>query len=72
MDEEGWFVDPCGIHDARSFTEGSATALVRDHRVESHDPPPKPDRGWGLTRALVALPGVGARGRESSRGFVNP
>jgi len=29
-----------GSIDARSFTAGSATALVRDHRVESHDPPP--------------------------------
>ena len=37
---QGWFVDPFGVHDARWFSQGSATALVRDGRTESQDPPP--------------------------------
>ena len=37
---QGWFVDPFGVHDARWFSQGSATALVRDGRAESQDPPP--------------------------------
>jgi len=40
MREEGWYVDPFGQHEARWISDGSPTALVRDGRVESHDPPP--------------------------------
>jgi hypothetical protein len=40
MEEEGWYVDPYGIHEARWVSAGSPTALVRDGDVESQDPPP--------------------------------
>ncbi len=39
MSAEGWFVDPFGIHEARWISDGIPTALVRDGRVESQDPP---------------------------------
>lgn len=37
---EGWYRDPYGAHEARWFSEGTPTALVRDGGVESHDPAP--------------------------------
>jgi hypothetical protein len=37
---EGWYRDPFGAHEARWFSEGIPTALVRDGQLESHDPPP--------------------------------
>jgi hypothetical protein len=37
---EGWYRDPFGTHEARWFSDGTATALVRDGEVEAHDPPP--------------------------------
>jgi hypothetical protein len=37
---EGWYVDPYDSHEARWFSDGVPTALVRDSEVESHDPPP--------------------------------
>ncbi len=37
---QGWFVDPFGAHDARWFSQGTPTALVRDGRTESQDRPP--------------------------------
>ena len=40
MNEEGWYVDPFGRHESRWISEGTPTALVRDGRVESQDPPP--------------------------------
>ena len=40
MTAEGWYVDPYGVHDARSLSDGKPTALVRDGNVEAHDPPP--------------------------------
>jgi hypothetical protein len=38
---QGWYCDPYRRHEARWFSDGSPTALVRDHRVESKDPPPE-------------------------------
>jgi len=38
--EEGWYVDPYRLHDARWFSDGTPTALVRDKGATSHDPPP--------------------------------
>jgi hypothetical protein len=38
--EEGWYVDPYGVHQARWISAGTPTALVRDGGVESQDPPP--------------------------------
>ena len=41
MTEEGWYLDPFGLHEDRWISEGTATDLVRDHGVESYDAPPK-------------------------------
>lgn len=40
MHEEGWHLDPFGHHEARWVSDGTPTALVRDGRIESQDPPP--------------------------------
>jgi hypothetical protein len=40
VDEEGWYKDPFGRHEARWISVGTPTALVRDGSVESQDPPP--------------------------------
>jgi hypothetical protein len=37
---QGWYLDPYGLHQARWFSDGAATALVRDDGTESTDPPP--------------------------------
>ncbi len=52
MNEEGWFVDPFGSHEARWISVGTPTSLVRDGGVESQDPPPSdpitsPLEPWG-------------------------
>jgi hypothetical protein len=39
-EEEGWYVDPYGVHEARWISAGRPTALVRDAGVEALDPPP--------------------------------
>jgi len=38
--EEGWYTDPYRLHEARWFSDGTPTALVRDAGVTSKDPPP--------------------------------
>ena len=40
MEAEGWYVDPFGIHEARWFSDGTPTGLVRDGTREATDPPP--------------------------------
>ncbi len=40
MHEEGWYVDPFELHEARWMSDGKPTSLVRDGDVESQDPPP--------------------------------
>jgi hypothetical protein len=40
MADEGWYVDPYGVHEARWISDGRPTALVRDGTVEAQDPPP--------------------------------
>jgi hypothetical protein len=40
MNEEGWYIDPYGHHEARWISGGYPTSLVRDGTVESQDPPP--------------------------------
>lgn len=40
MREEGWYQDPYGIHEARWFSDGTPTKLVRDGTTESSDPAP--------------------------------
>jgi len=39
MREGGRYLDPFGHHEAPWISDGSPTALVRDGRIESHDPP---------------------------------
>jgi hypothetical protein len=39
-EEEGWFTDPFGRHEARWLSAGQPTKLVRDGEVESYDEPP--------------------------------
>src|SRR5258708_34532110 len=38
--EEGWFTDPYERHEARWFSQGRGTKLVRDRGVETYDEPP--------------------------------
>jgi len=38
--EEGWYTDPYRIHEARWFSNGTPTSLVRDAGVTSKDPAP--------------------------------
>jgi hypothetical protein len=40
VNEEGWYIDPFGRHEARWISNGTPTELVRDGAVESQDPPP--------------------------------
>lgn len=56
MKAEGWYVDPYGLHDARWFSEGTPTSLVRDVGVESHDPPPATDYTGELEPGIAAAP----------------
>jgi len=35
--EEGWYTDPYGRHQARWFSDGKPTKLVRDGQVEAYD-----------------------------------
>ena len=42
MGAEGWYVDPFGRHDARWFSDGTPTALVRDGDTVLNDNPPSP------------------------------
>jgi hypothetical protein len=52
MNAEGWYQDPFGAHEARWFSDGHPTPLVRDGSVESHDEPP--DTQWDLPLVSVA------------------
>jgi hypothetical protein len=40
---QGWFEDPFRLHDARYFSAGRPTKLVRDGDIESYDEPPDGD-----------------------------
>jgi hypothetical protein len=44
-EEEGWFTDPFGRHEARWLSSGKPTKLVRDGEVESYDEPPDEEPG---------------------------
>lgn len=55
---EGWYQDPFRLHEARYFTAGRPTRLVRDGSVESYDEPPvAPPKRRRRARAGV-LPAV--------------
>jgi len=49
MQAEGWYVDLFRSHEARWFSDGLATALVRDARSESHHPPTRATYDGTLT-----------------------
>lgn len=38
---EGWYHDPYHRHEARWFSDGTPTDLVRDGREVAHEPPPE-------------------------------
>jgi hypothetical protein len=38
--QEGWFTDPFGRHEARWLSNGTPTKLVRDGETEFYDAPP--------------------------------
>ena len=54
MREQGWYVGPFEIQEARWFSDGTPTALVRDGTKGSYDPPPP----CPVTRPLQLAPGV--------------
>ena len=56
MNEEGWYVDPFGLHEARWISDGTPTALVRDGRAESKDEPPPKTFDGALTRIEETAP----------------
>ncbi len=47
-EQEGWYTDPWGNHDARWISEGVPSKLVRDGTLESYDEPPgsPPSQAW--------------------------
>jgi hypothetical protein len=49
MNAEGWYEDPFGSHEARWFSDGAPTILVRDNGMESHDAPPSTNYAGDLT-----------------------
>jgi hypothetical protein len=51
---QGWFVDPFGAHEQRWFSQGRPTALVRDGRADTQDPPPDGPVPQPLVRAALA------------------
>lgn len=55
-EQEGWYTDPWGRHEARWISQGVPTRLVRDGKIESYDDPPDapPSRAW----ARIAAPRV--------------
>ena len=55
MHAEGWYQDPFHIHDARRFSDGRPTALVRDGVSETNDPPPVAEYAGPLADLVVDL-----------------
>ncbi len=56
MEEEGWYVDPHGVYEARWVPAGTPTALVRDGEVEAQDPPPNISYVGELTELTETAP----------------
>src|SRR5215469_361237 len=58
----GWYADPFRRHEARYFSIGRPTELVRDQDAVSYDePPPRGTRwrrGWGIAIAAALLAAV--------------
>jgi hypothetical protein len=77
MVAEGWFVDPYGRHAARWISDGTPTALVRDGKTESHDPPPDAPYAGPLEPVAERPPTDGedlrrADSAEAADGIVSP
>ena len=74
MNAEGWYVDPFGLHDARWFSDGMPTLLVRDGGVESRDPPPSTSYS-GRLEPVASEPSSGPddlRRADSTEGPFDP
>jgi len=56
MNEEGWYTDPFAHHEARWFSDGVPTALVRDGGLDGHDPPPSSPITGNLERVAETSP----------------
>lgn len=55
---QGWYEDPFRLHDARYFSAGRPTRLVRDGNVESYDEPPGESQPEpGVVRTLARAEG---------------
>jgi len=65
---QGWGTDPFGVHEARYFSAGQPTKLVRDGGVESFDEPPSGAEGLAVVTATATaelhLPGLGDAGLD--------
>jgi hypothetical protein len=77
MEAEGWYHDPYERHDERWYSNGKPTALVRDAKVESKDPPPSdPPPSGTLVRSDGDLSAAGPedlrRADDAERGDMNP
>ncbi|MGO9872726.1 MAG: hypothetical protein ACLPVY_02915 [Acidimicrobiia bacterium] len=77
MEAEGWYQDPYGLHDERWYSNGTATSLVRDARVESKDPPPPhPPASSTLSRKEAATSSRGSddvrRADDAEQGASDP
>jgi len=77
MEAEGWYHDPYGLHEERWYSNGAPTALVRDAKVESKDPPPAgPPPADTLVRS-AGDPSLGSsddmrRADDAEQGETNP
>jgi phospholipase C len=60
---QGWFEDPFQLHEARWFSQGRPTKLVRDGDVESYDEPPSDT--WAGADGQSALRPADVSGQSS-------
>jgi hypothetical protein len=75
MNAEGWYIDPFGHHEARWFSDGAATALVRDGGVEGHDAPPDSPITAAIERVPETAPTDGSdlkRADDAEAGKFDP
>jgi len=72
-ESEGWFTDPFGRHEARWMSGDTPTDLVRDGRIEGHDPvPDEPFSGKPLRVKYVERGDEPDRFLKSKGGIVVP
>lgn len=60
MDAQGWYADPFEQHEARWFSAGAPTGLVRDGETEASEPPPRDTWTGPLVRIAEKVPAAGA------------